>query len=62
MRMRMKEKSKFIFNELKLTMLNELLIINSLFINVKISDIFISKSIKRESRFKSSNARKIRVF
>ena len=57
----MKEKSKFIFNELKSTMSNGLLITDSLFVNTKISKVFISKSIERESRFKSSKARRVRV-
>ena len=43
--MKIKKKLKFIFNEFKSIMLNELLIINLLFINVK-SVFFISKIIK----------------
>ena len=56
MRVRIKEKSKFIFNEFKSIISNELLIIDSSSVNVKILNIFISKLIERESRFKSFNA------
>ena len=41
----MKEKSKFIFNEFKSIMLNELMMINSSFINVNVI-CFISNLIK----------------
>ena len=45
----MKEKSKFISNELKSAMSKELLITDSLSVNVKGSNIFISESKGRES-------------
>ena len=57
----MNEKSKFIFNEFKSIMSNELLIINSSFANIK-ALCFALKLIKRNSRFKSFKVRRIRVF
>ena len=59
--MKMNEKSKFIFKELKSITFNEIIIINSLFIIIKILN-FINISKECESRFKIFKTRIIRVF
>ena len=60
--MKMKEKLKFIFNELKSIILNELLIINSSFMNVKTSNNFILKSIKWNHDLNRSKHEKYEFF
>ena len=47
MRIEINKKSKFMFNEFKSIILNELLIINSLSAKMKVTD-FITKLIKRD--------------
>ena len=56
--MKMKKKSKFIFNEFKSIMLNEFIITDSLFAKIKVSN-FIKKFSEWNFKFKSFKVRMI---